>query len=279
MRKKGFTLIELLVVIAIIALLLSIVVPAMGKAKDYAKRVICGNNLKQNGIGVNIYAQNNNGKIMENWRVPSATTTPPTTMPDPHNSYRAYSPANLRADGTMKPYHLAVLYDEGEIDDPRIFYCPAQQRDVDYAIRYYYDFYTGEGNPAHYGASTPPGSYQWGTKAPVDTRGGQGLVRTSYNYWTYGQKLLQKIPGYKPFIFDNIQEWEVVPHRKSRNTDGNPQGLSALFADGHVAFCNDPEIWDDTSSWPWNKDSRAIGDGPGNDIARFEEVLRRMHGN
>jgi len=279
MRKRGFTLIELLVVIAIIALLLSIVVPTLGKAKDYAKRVIDTSNLKQIGLGINVYAQNCNGRIMPNWEVPTSSTKPPEKMPDPHNSYRAYSPSNLRPDGSMKPYHLAVLYDEGIIDDPEVFYCPAQQRDVDYVIRYYYDFYIGEGNPAHYGASTPAGSYRWGTKAPVDTRGGEGLVRTSYNYWTHGQKLLQKIPGYKPLVFDNIQEWEVVPHRKGRGTTADPQGLSALFADGHVVFCTDSEIWDDTGDWPWRKGSRAVGDGPGNDINRFEEVLRRIQAN
>ena len=56
---KGFTLIELLVVIAIIALLMSIIVPALRKVKETARIVICGNNLKQIGIGAGSYAADN----------------------------------------------------------------------------------------------------------------------------------------------------------------------------------------------------------------------------
>lgn len=55
-RKKGFTLIELLVVMAIIALLLSIVLPALRTAKTLARKTICKANLHQWGLMVNAYA-------------------------------------------------------------------------------------------------------------------------------------------------------------------------------------------------------------------------------
>lgn len=50
--KKAFTLIELLVVIAIIALLLSIIIPAIRRAKFQAMRIVCANNLKQNNLAL-----------------------------------------------------------------------------------------------------------------------------------------------------------------------------------------------------------------------------------
>jgi prepilin-type N-terminal cleavage/methylation domain-containing protein/prepilin-type processing-associated H-X9-DG protein len=58
-RTKGFTLIELLVVIAIIALLLSVLLPSLSKAKEQAKTMICQSRLKQWGTIIPLYANDN----------------------------------------------------------------------------------------------------------------------------------------------------------------------------------------------------------------------------
>ncbi len=58
---KGFTLIELLVVIAIIAILAAILFPVFGRARENARRSSCTSNLKQLGLGVLQYVQDNDG--------------------------------------------------------------------------------------------------------------------------------------------------------------------------------------------------------------------------
>jgi prepilin-type N-terminal cleavage/methylation domain-containing protein len=76
-KKTGFTLIELLVVISIIALLLSILLPALRTAKDKAKELMCSSNIRSMGLALSMYENDYKGN-------------PPTILWNPYNDRPNY---------------------------------------------------------------------------------------------------------------------------------------------------------------------------------------------
>ena len=70
---KRFTLIELLVVIAIIGILASLLLPVLGRSRDKARSATCKSNLRQMGMAINMYAEDNNGILPHAQRLDSVS--------------------------------------------------------------------------------------------------------------------------------------------------------------------------------------------------------------
>lgn len=68
-RRTAFTLIELLVVISVVALLMSILMPSLNRAREQAKRLVCKTNLKTHHLSASLYAMDNNDKLSVPTRV------------------------------------------------------------------------------------------------------------------------------------------------------------------------------------------------------------------
>jgi len=116
---KRFTLIELLVVIAIIGILAALLLPALSMARKAARATACVNNLKQCGLTLNMYANDNGGCLGYN-----------------------------DIDTSAKQYWVKILMDSGYADRPKhgttsVFVCTEQQVSADVAAGAWDDVHDG----------------------------------------------------------------------------------------------------------------------------------------
>lgn len=120
---RGFTLIELLVVIVIVAILAALLLPALASAKERSKGITCVSNLRQIGIAIRAYAEDNSGKI------PFGPKAPPYTSPfDLYPSTGA--PTSLISLGSGAPVALGLLLQSYVASQPKVLFCPSSDQSL-----------------------------------------------------------------------------------------------------------------------------------------------------
>lgn len=233
--RHGFTLIELLVVIAIIAILAALLLPALSRAKDSAKRVVCISNLRQCGLALGFYAD-----VYKRY-------------PHQRNPGTGYPYLDGETVWTPLNHYVAREWDEVVRLGVQANYQARNDNEPDLRLRIFSCPYLGDPVPNF--ARDPSGVDKY-------------VFAMNYAFVGGASRWTMSDPSYSPIKREDPGTWtlmvDFICHNNDqakgaytplahKNRDGKPAGANHLFNDGHVSWIqwNGGNNMRSNTYWAW----------------------------
>ena len=241
--RRGFTLVELLVVVAILAMLISILMPTLSRAREITRRTICQTNLKTMGTAWTLYFNKWNNMMPQTHNVNRET-------PDSSSQF-TYLIFCGREHTTGPPDYVnaGVLYKEEFLDNGKVYVCPTIERN--YGKSWFTPGHRKRSGADEINRSPWPvidlfGTYMTYMRRRINNYDDPGLSYFHWShpkprpdhdllFWSAGVGVVNN-PGSFSFMADRFETpgWALLSH---------VPGVNVQYLDGHVRYWEDP-TWD-----------------------------------